>query len=164
MSLTDTQRFMLASRAGGWALDAQRRAQWPADRGVDFEAAHFVALSLAHLGRCLVLLKGTSPALDEATSVFCKAMTAANLRDARNALEHEEDYLAGLGRKDKVPGDCDTWPVCGTEGSWSTTLMGTDRLEQIRVLGRSYSFGAALDAIPSLHEALSSWLTGFRGW
>ena len=103
-------------------------------------------------------------ALDEATSVFREAMSTASLRDARNALEHEEDYLAGLGRKEKLRGDIDTWPVCGTEGSWSTTLMGTDRLEQIRVLGRSYSFGAALDAIPSLHEALSSWLTGFRGW
>lgn len=162
--LTETQLFILVSHAGDWAKWADQFSVWSDDKTVTFIEAHMLVLALTHLEGCLKEIRGMSKPLDEAAEAFLQAMRDGGIRDARNLLEHEEQYLVGRGKIPALVGPGNSWPVTPDEASWSTGLMGSDRLETVTILGKTATLGPALDCIPEIHSALQVWLIGFRGW
>jgi hypothetical protein len=164
---TATQEFVLLSHARSWAASIQRLQVWDDDRGHGFLDAHMLALALIHLQNCLDQLAPVVPSYARAAvKLFRRALGSDELRRLRNGLEHEEEYLRGRGaNRNEMVSDHDSWPIDESEGSWSTTLLGTgDRLVGIRLLGRNYDLAASLDGVRELVPVLERWYRSFLTW
>lgn len=179
MALTVEQELALAGRAWSWlttvvatnqARDTSRDRVSQGAIQVDARdhyqhqaVIHMVVLGLAHADGCLALIGPRWP--NEFPAAEADAFRAAwkPLRDLRNVLEHEEDYIAGRGRKPGLLGDLSGW-VRGRHGAkvpfyGAAHHMDADgRLVGLTALGRDYDLSAALAAARALRGPLSEFL------
>jgi len=115
---------------------------------------HVMTLALEHACNGVRhLLPTLSPEARTAANRFVNAWTA--VRDVRNGLEHEEEYLVGDGRHNDLPAADWTPPAVGVSRHFALNDNGVAR---IQALGRWYdvaeAVAAALDLIkPISHEA-----------
>lgn len=180
MALTVEQELALAGRAWSWLTTVAATNQ-PRDASRDrrsegivlvdardhyqhLSAVHMVVLGLDHVDGCLRLMSAHWPDEfpAEQADAFCTAWKP--LQDLRDLLEHEEDYIAGSGRKPGLLGDLRGW-VRGRHGvkvpSFGTAhhLDAKGQLVGLTVLGRDYDLSAALAAGRALRGPLWNFLT-----
>ena len=155
VTLTLGQRSILLQRATRWcrvALEARERHE-PRIRAGDVQKeTNLLAIALEHLDICLGLLEpGLAPELHRRAGAYrCAWNAVSRLRDA---LEHEEEYLAGRGTFPDLLGALGDWPygVEGNVGSWSYeggVLVG------VSALGKDYPLTDVLTAAAALKDAL----------
>lgn len=149
-----TRLHGLVVRAGVWVWAIERLSNAAAENRM--YDAHMCALALDHLKRCIDSIKKRNPALtpeeEKLLKVFSDACKKANIKDLRDALEHEEDRFSGdrLGQRYQnriYQGEDAGAPAI----AWDSI---TNRLRSIYVLGVSYEIGEAADAAIALRDTL----------
>jgi hypothetical protein len=149
-----TRLHGLVVRAAVWVWAIERLSNAAVENRM--YDAHMCALALDHLKRCIESIRKRKPALTREErnllKIFSDACKKANLKDLRNALEHEEDRFSGdsLGRRRQnriYQGEDAGPPAIG----WDSR---TNRLRSIYVLGVSYEIGEAADAAIALRDIL----------
>jgi hypothetical protein len=110
------------------------------------------ALALHHLKLCLdSILRRNAPLLSGDRELIAEYLTAyrdSNVKELRDALEHEEERFSGDGRghRDKVyEGDNDGAPVI---------MSRADRLDSIYVLGQRYRISEVVRTAIALNRPL----------
>jgi hypothetical protein len=149
-----TRLHGLVVRAGFWVRAIERLSNAAAENQI--YDAHMCALALDHLKRCIDSIMrrypGLAPEAKKLFKVFSDACKKANIKDLRDALEHEEDRFSGdrLGkrRQNKIyQGEDAGAPAI----AWA---LRTNQLRSIYVLGVSYEIGEAADAAIALRDIL----------
>lgn len=156
----DESGLTLVSRALGWIDLACDSAEPRSDdvRGVQrvFADIHMLALSLRHLHECLRVLdkhlepeRGWPSAVRAAWTLYESVYRTEDCKHLRDALEHEAEYIAGVGRNpDLIEGPGRTK---GHSFSWSVPVLRTG------IRGREYSLQEPLDGAANLAVPLLHW-------
>lgn len=119
-----------------------------------------LVLSLEHFGNCCRLLRpGSSRELSDGMRTFRDEWKKT--ADLRDALEHEEEYLAGRGsRRERIIGD--RWDPDG--GSYSNGFAyRDDGLQTFYLLGRDYDLQHAIRAALAIGPLVARAFTGTSG-
>lgn len=112
---------------------------------------HILVLALEHLFRSLKHLRPSyGDEACKATDVFIEEWK--KVREIRNGLEHEEEYLAGVGKYDDLPDKEWTPPMAGASRN---TKCDTNGFVEISVLGKSYNVQRSIEAALNLRPHLS---------
>jgi hypothetical protein len=183
--LTVEGKLSLAHAAWRWASAATLlrrprstvRDQWDFSQlviihtvdSVDWErytrGLHMLCLCIEHLDRCLHLLAG-SPLRAEFPHQLCRDFRTAwrPLKDLRDVLEHEEDYIAGIGRKVATLVDPDVHGWINIRGvqvpmrPHQETRNAEGLLVGYRVMGRHYDLTRVLQLAENLARSLSDFV------
>jgi hypothetical protein len=151
--------FTLVGRALDWIrIIAKLNRVPPADENHDsppFHDMHMLVLALDHLDECLRWLETAQPGPGRAERDAFRAVWAPNT-GLRDALEHEEEYLAGYGKRAELDGQ----PIdAKTVGTWSMSFAFTDAgYLGATVLGIQYDLRPAIERALSLAPLLHEWL------
>lgn len=112
---------------------------------------HFMTLALEHAySGAKFVLPTLSPEATTSANRFVRAWGA--VRDVRNALEHEEEYLAGAGKRNL------------NDAAWTPPAVGVSRhitlndngVARIQALGRWYDVAEAVAAAVDLIDSISA--------
>lgn len=120
-----------------------------------------LVLSVQHLENCLRHIEALGPdaAWDDRLLTLMKSYRSAfageQLKDLRDVLEHEEEFMAGGGRRRDSR-------VIVDELSAGLGFSSTDRIVSIRRFGRCYDVRHVVDAALALEEPLNTWWNGQR--
>lgn len=109
--------------------------------------AHFVTLALEHCSNTLRHLReGLDPTTEaEAIASIDEYLRLwRDVRDVRNAFEHEEEYLAGEGQKPALPNP--DWDGGARVGRSQHMTYNENGLQTVDALGRTYHLGLVIDA------------------
>jgi hypothetical protein len=149
-----TRLHGLVVRAGVWVWAIERLSNAAAENRM--YDAHMCALALDHLRRCVDSIKNRDPALTpeekKLLKIFNGACEKANIKDLRDALEHEEDRFSG-----DRPGKRRQSIVYQGEDAGAPAIAWdsrTNRLRWIYVLGVRYEIGEAAEAAIALRDIL----------
>jgi hypothetical protein len=111
---------------------------------------HLLTLALEHVFQCLGHLTASlSPDAAVAADRFRAAW--GSVRDVRNALEHEEEYVAGGGQRPKLVDPVWVPPTMGASRQLRTSDAG---LDAVSVLGKWYQVGESISAAHALRPLL----------
>ncbi len=113
--------------------------------------AHLLAIGMRQIERHLQFLKDVgfrNPAIADAATKFFDACNTAVVRDLRDLLEHQADYIAGEGRKPHLVVDL-RQPV-----SFGGDSTGSEELVWVSVFGRQYRVDPIVRAVEALEGAL----------
>jgi len=117
--------------------------------------AHFLVLALDHLDESLRWLENTRwvsarPERDEFRAAW------APQAELRNAFEHEEEYLAGYGKRRNELLDEES--LIEPDGSWSAGLaLGPAGILGVAFLGKAYSVALSIRKALALEPLLAAW-------
>ena len=148
--LPELRQYWMADRAAQWSYiisrvsDSSRFGEEDALREVETHlyGAHMCVLALSHLHDCIGYLRslGTDfpPELKAAIDAFRDQYKSAHIRDARNALEHEEDRIYGKKKK-PYKGDFPNPHITGKKS-------GSSRLTMIQVLDEDFDLSSVIEA------------------
>jgi hypothetical protein len=113
---------------------------------------HVLTLALDHAYHgVLHLLPMLSPDANVSANRFVHAWKA--VRDVRNGLEHEEEYLAGAGQRPNLVDSAWTPPVVGVSRH---TILNDDGIAKIAALGRWYDVAEAVAAAVNLIDRIAA--------
>lgn len=125
---------------------------WSRVRMMTVLDVHVMTLALDHAYHgVLHLLPTLSPEANTSANRFVQAWKA--VRDVRNGLEHEEEYLAGAGLRENLADVAWTPPAVGV--SRHTTLNDSG-VAGISALGRWYDVAEAVAAAVALIDPISA--------
>ena len=153
--------YWLAERAAQWsyvisrASDSSRFGEPDVLREIESHlfGAHMCVLALSHLHRCIGHLRSLgidfSPDLRTAIDAFTDQYESAHIKDARDALEHEEDRVAGLNLHGR-PAYGGEYPDPRITGSTAKAR----RMTMIRVLDEDFELSGVITAALALEEPL----------
>lgn len=149
-----TRLHGLVVRAGVWVWAIERLSNAAAENRM--YDAHMCALALDHLKRCIDSIKkrhhALTPEEEKSLKIFSDACKKANIKDLRDALEHEEDRFSGDRLKQQYKNRIYEGEDAGAPAiGWDSK---TNRLRSIYVLGVSYEIGEAADAAIALRDIL----------
>jgi hypothetical protein len=157
LSLSDDQKRGLAQRGYGWVQTIKRLNK--AGEGLEGDDAaskhrvviddlHMLSLALQHLDSCLKFLADSGETLAGAAD-FRAAWHAVS--DLRDALEHEEEYVAGKGKKARLFSQ--SWV---TNGYFEDHLLiwGNGGIDWVGFMGREYRVRPAIAAALNLEAPL----------
>ncbi|MEZ4481965.1 MAG: hypothetical protein R3B97_12585 [Dehalococcoidia bacterium] len=117
---------------------------------------HLLGVALGHLARIAELLE---PTVDTATALLLRRFRDAwyPIRQLRNFLEHEEDYIAGVGRNRTLIGPRALQATIG----YSRWTAGTRRqgLRTVEVLGHEFDVSESVGLARELTKPFAQLLT-----
>ncbi len=154
----DGHAFTLVGRALGWLAVIGQLNRVPAEPASPaFHDVHMLVLALDHFDQCLRWLEASHGTVAREERDAYRGVWAQSA-DLRDALEHEEEYLAGFGRRRAellgVPAEAaargDTWSI--------SFAYGDDGIQAVTVLSKQYAIGDAIDRAQALKPALRTWL------
>jgi len=157
LSLSDDQKRGLAQRGHHWVQTIKRlnkaaKSLEGEDAAVKYRAVidevHMLSLALQHLDSCLRLLSESGEILTGAAD-FRTAWGAVS--DLRDALEHEEEYIAGRGRFSRLFSQ--SW---AENGYFEDHLLiwGSEGIDSVNFMGRPYRARSAIAAALNLEAPL----------
>lgn len=177
--LTEEQQIALAGHAFRWTVTAISMHK-PRDESKDIReggllhvnlgdyefymmSAHMLVLALDHLDECLRLLSSGWPKKFPTKEAQAYQSAWQPNSDLRDALEHEEAYIAGRGRQPRLLGE--------GQGGWtlirgirvpfmesSHRLDCENKIAVITALGKSYEILPAVNAARVLLRPLHNYL------
>lgn len=113
---------------------------------------HVMTLALDHAYHGMLhLLPTLSPDANASANRFVHAWKA--VRDVRNGLEHEEEYLAGAGQRPNLVDAAWTPPVVGVSRH---TALNDDGIAKIAALGHWYDVAEAVAAAVDLIDPIAA--------
>jgi hypothetical protein len=156
-TLSDEQKRRLAERGYGWVQTINRLNK--AGKGLEGDDAaskygavindvHMLSLALKHLDSCLRFL-GESGETVAGAADFRAAWDAVS--DMRDALEHEEEYVAGRG---KFPRLFDQSWVENDYFEDHLLIWGNEGITSVSFMGRTYKVRRAIAAALNLELPL----------
>jgi hypothetical protein len=157
LSLSDEQKRGLAQRGYGWVQTIKRLNK--AGKGLEGDDAafkhraaindvHMLSLALQHLDSCLKFLTESGETLAGAAD-FRAAWHAVS--DLRAALEHEEEYIAGRGKRPRLSDQ--SWVANGYFED-HLLIWGSEGIDWVGFMGREYRVRPAIAAALNLEAPL----------
>jgi hypothetical protein len=157
LSLSDEQTRGLAQRGHHWVqtikrLEKAAKSLEGEDAAFKYRAAindvHMLVLALKHLDSCLKFLADSRETLAGAAE-FRAAWDAVS--DLRDALEHEEEYIAGRGKRPQLFGQ--SWVANGYFED-HLLIWGNEGIDWVGFMGREYRVRRAIAAALNLEAPL----------
>jgi hypothetical protein len=157
LSLSDEQKRGLAERGYRWVQTIKRLNK--AGEALEGDEAslkwseaidhlHMLSLALQHLDSCLKLLTEAGETLAGAAD-FRAAWHAVS--DLRDALEHEEEYIAGRGKHPRLFDQ--SWVANGYLED-HLFIWGSEGIDSVDFMGRPYKLRPAIVAALNLDGPL----------
>ena len=138
--LTRVQQFVVLTRSLESIQAVERSRLWSTSFHGNFVQAHMVSLALAHFDDALKHLRSALPASATfAADQFAEVFSTAKMRDLRNLLEHELEYLVGQGKYPSLTEAQDAFPLPGeADGTWTTRRSAGRRITCSAARGRPW--------------------------
>ena len=157
MTLSNEQKRRLAERGYRWVQTIKRLNK--AGEALEGDEAslkwseaidhlHMLSLALQHLDSCLKFLTESGETLAGAAD-FRAAWRAVS--DLRDALEHEEEYIAGRGKRPRLFDQ--SWVANGYFED-HLLIWGSEGINSVSLMGRTYKLSPAIVAALDLEAHL----------
>ena len=154
--LSRAQRFALADRAYRWVQTIRRLNTHEAvARGTELESilprddVHMLMLALQHLSKCARLVMRAGEPLPGGKELLA---AWAQIKEIRNAFEHEEEHISGTARRQDRLASPD-WMDDGLFLDVALTI-DDDGLKEVLFMGKRYEVRSAVAAAVGLDEPL----------
>jgi len=157
LSLSDDQKRGLAQRGHHWVQTIKRlnkaaKSLEGEDAAVKYRVAindvHMLVLALKHLDSCLKFL-GESGETSAGAADF--RVARKDVSHLRNALEHEEEYIAGKGKNRRL--FTQSWVANGYFED-HLLIWGNEGIDWVGFMGRDYRVRRAIAAALNLEPPL----------
>jgi hypothetical protein len=157
LDLSRVQKRELARRGYGWiqtikrlnkAAEALEGEDAASKHGAVINDVHMLSLALKHLDSCLRHLSESGETIEGAAE-FRAAWKA--MSDLRDALEHEEEYIAGRGKRPCLFSR--RW-VANDYHEEHFLMWGNEGIESVSFMGRTYKVRPAIAAALNLEVPL----------